>query len=280
MMSNRTNSDQRSAIEKAMDILNAFGDNAYTGLGVTELSKRSSLPKSTTFRILATLENKGAVERVGKMYRLGKMLQEIGHTEESELHGLLRDVLTPFLADLYSRTKQTVHLAVLDGTDVVYLNKLYGHMHVRSPSRIGGRVPAYCSAVGKVLLAHNREAIAEVLANPLRAWTPNTITDPDALLAELDRVRTENLAYDRAEILRGLNCVGAPILDRNRNPIAALSVSGPVGKFIPEAHATMVRQVCFEATRALSGVLNARDKARLKQQTRESSNHRNSRQVP
>lgn len=278
-MSGKTSADQRSAIEKAIDVLNAFGDNAYTGIGVTELAKRSSLPKSTTFRILATLEAKGVVERVGKMYRLGKMLKEIGINEESELHSLLRDVLTPFLADLYSRTKQTVHLAVLDGTDVVYLNKLYGHLHVRSPSRIGGRVPAYCSAVGKVLLAHNSEAISQVLAHPLRAWTPNTITTPEALQAELARVRTENLAYDRAEILRGLNCIAAPILDRNRNPIAALSVSGPVGKFIPDAHATMLRQVCFEATRALAAALNARDKARLNQPNMGSSAPRNTEQT-
>lgn len=261
-------SDKRSAIDKAMDVLNSFGANAYTGLGVTEIARRTNLPKSTTFRILASLQANGAVERVGEMHRLGKMIQELGQNEESDKHELLRDVLTPFLADLYARTKQTVHLAVLDDTDVVYLNKLYRYMHVRSPSRIGGRVPAYCTAVGKVLLAHNSEATTKVLSEPLRAWTPNTIVDSAKFRAELEQVRTENLAYDRAEVLRGLNCVAAPILDRSRRPVAALSVSGPVGKFIPQAHATMLRQVCFEATRSLAAALNARDKEKAAQQTK------------
>ncbi len=260
MSSTADGSDKRSAIDKAMDILNSFGKNAYTGIGVTEISRRTNLPKSTTFRILASLQANGAVERVGEMYRLGKMIQELGQTDDSEQQRLLRDVLTPFLADLYSRTKQTVHLAILDETDVVYLNKLYGHMHVRSPSRIGGRVPAYCTAVGKVLLAHNSEATAKVLEEPLRAWTPNTITDPEKFRAELAKVREENLAFDRAEVLRGLNCVAAPILDRHRRPIAALSVSGPVGRFDPKSHATMLRKVCFEATRTLAAALNARDR--------------------
>lgn len=253
--------DKRSAIDKAMDVLNAFGDQAYTGIGVTEIARRTGLPKSTAFRVLASLQSNGAVERVGDHYRLGKMIQDLANTDESDFQQTLRDVLTPFLADLYSRTKQTVHLAVLDGKDVVYLNKLYGHMHVRSPSRIGGRVPAYCTAVGKVLLAHDSQAIEEVLTQPLRAWTPNTIVDPESFRAELAQVRAENLAYDRAEILRTLNCVAAPILDRNRRPVAALSVSGPVGRFIPQNHATMLRQVCFEATRALAATMNAQERS-------------------
>ena len=250
--------DKRSAVDKAMSILNSFGKDAYRGVGVTELARRANLPKSTTFRILASLQENGAIERVGESYRLGKMIQELGVTEESEMQGLMRDVLTPFLADLYARTKQTVHLAVLDDTDVVYLNKLFGHMHVRAPSRIGGRVPAYCTAVGKVLLSHNAEATAKVLAEPLRAWTPSTITSPDDLRAELQHVRETNIAYDRGEIFRGLNCVAAPILDRNRRPIASLSVSGPIGKFNPEAYAPMLRQVCFDATRALGAALSAK----------------------
>lgn len=260
-------SDKRSAIDKAMDVLKSFEANAYTGLGVTEIARRTNLPKSTAFRVLASLQENGAIERVGEMYRLGKMVQELGQTDDADKHELIRDVLTPFLADLYTRTKQTVHLAVLDGTDVVYLNKLYGYSHVRSPSRIGGRVPAYCTAVGKVLLAHNQETTLKVLSEPLRAWTPNTITDPQKFRTELEIVRRENLAYDRAEILRGLNCVAAPILDRNRRPIAALSVSGPVGKFDPKAHASMLRQVCFEATRALAITLTTKEKMEQAQRT-------------
>ncbi|WP_237234527.1 IclR family transcriptional regulator [Rothia nasisuis] len=247
-----------SAIDKAVLVLTSFEAERHTGLGVTELAHRSGLPKSTTFRVLTSLSNNGVVERVGERYRLGKVIQELAHHEETHVQELIRDVLTPYLADLFSRTKQTVHLAVLDDTQVVYLNKLYGHMPARSPSRIGGRVPAYCTAVGKVLLAHNPEAVTKILESPLQPWTPSTITDPVLFRKELEQVRQQNIAYDRGEILRTLNCVAAPIYDTNRRPVAALSISGPIGRFTPEHYATLLRQVCFEATRALGAALNAR----------------------
>src|SRR5699024_9524246 len=152
-----------------MALLNAFGDDSMTGVGVSELARRADMPKSTACRLLASLQDSGAVERAGSAYRLGPMIRSLGEPPESELHGRLRAVLTPFLATLFELTRQTVHLAVLDGTDVVYLNKLYGHLAVRSPSRIGGRVPAYCTGVGKVLLAFEPELTQQVLSEPLAA---------------------------------------------------------------------------------------------------------------
>lgn len=181
--------DTRTAVDKAMALLNAFGEDAYLGVGVSELARRSDMSKSTAFRLLTMLQNNGAVERAGNAYRLGKMIQDLGVRQESTWHGRLRDTLTPFLADLYELTKQTVHLATLQGKDVVYLNKLYGHLQVRSPSRIGGRAPAYCTAVGKVMLAHDHSATEDVLASDLLRWTPHTITEPGRLRQELAEVR-------------------------------------------------------------------------------------------
>ncbi|MCD4851291.1 IclR family transcriptional regulator [Arthrobacter sp. AK01] len=244
--------DDRAAVDKAMALLSSFGNDAFTGVGVSELARRADMSKSTAFRVLGMLQRSGAVERAGNAYRLGKLIHNLGAGQETAAHGRMRDALTPYLADLYELSRQTVHLAVLVGTEVAYLNKLYGHLQVKSPSRIGGRAPAYCTAVGKVLLAYNPEASEQVMASELAAWTPSTITDPEALQVELQQVRLNNLAYDREEILQGLNCIAAPVMGPNGRPVAALSVSGPAGKFIPESQSTALRKVCYAASRAVA----------------------------
>ncbi|GAB3623768.1 IclR family transcriptional regulator [Mariniluteicoccus endophyticus] len=245
-----TTRDSRTAVDKAIALLRAFGHESSTGVGVTELARRTELSKSTAFRVLGMLENNGVVERAGNLYRLGPMLQEISQPTVSAESELVRDTLTPFLAHLYERTRQTVHLAVLDGTDVIYLNKLHGLHHVPAPSRIGGRIPAYCTAVGKVLVAHSPAVVDDVLAGELTGWTPHTITDPARLREELDRIRAEGLAYDREEIMLGLNCVAAVVLSPTGGPIAAMSVSGPAGRFDPRTQAAALRFVCAEASKA------------------------------
>lgn len=244
--------DDRAAVDKAMALLSAFGNDAFTGVGVSELARRADMSKSTAFRVLAMLQRSGAVEKAGNAYRLGKLIHSLGAANETAVHGRIRDALTPYLADLYEMSRQTVHLAVLVGTDVVYLNKLYGHLQVRSPSRIGGEAPAYCTAVGKVLLSYDADTAEQVLQSEMAAWTPSTITDPEVLRAELARIRQTNLAFDREEILVGLNCIAAPVLGPSGKPVAALSVSGPAGKFIPESQSDALRKVCYAAGRAVA----------------------------
>jgi IclR family KDG regulon transcriptional repressor len=255
--------DERTAVDKAMSLLNAFGSDSVGGVGVSELARRADLSKSTAFRLLGMLQRNGAVERAGNAYRLGKMILSLGDTQESAAHGRMRDVLTPYLADLYELTKQTVHLAVLQGTDVIYLNKLYGHLQVRSPSRIGGKAPAYCTAVGKVLLAFDPTNADEVLRSELPAWTPHTITDPDVLRRELAKIRTDHVGFDREEILVGLNCIAAPVMGPGGKPVAALSISGPTGKFIPDSQSEVLRKVCYAASRAVAAV-SARQRQQLR----------------
>lgn len=253
--------DDRAAVDKAMSLLNAFGEDAQVGVGVSELARRANLSKSTAFRLLGMLQRNNAVERAGKSYRLGKTILNLGITQESAFHGRMRDTLTPYLADLYEQTRQTVHLAVLQGTDVVYLNKLYGHLQVKSPSRIGGRVPAYCTAVGKILLSYDTQAIDQTLKHPLSQWTDSTITEPHDFHRELAQVRKDSLAFDREEILQGLTCIAAPVRGLNNLPVAAFSISGPTDKFIPERHANTLRKVCFEASRAVAFMLAAQGSA-------------------
>lgn len=255
--------DDRTAVDKAMSLLNAFGQDSVGGVGVSELARRADLSKSTAFRLLGMLQRNGAVERAGNAYRLGKMILSLGDTQESAAHGRMRDVLTPYLADLYELTKQTVHLAVLQGSDVIYLNKLYGHLQVRSPSRIGGMAPAYCTAVGKVLLAFDPASADEALRSEMSAWTPHTITDPEVLRIELATIRKEHVGFDREEILMGLNCIAAPVMGPAGKPVAALSISGPTGKFIPDSQSEVLRKVCYAASRAVAAV-SARQRQQLR----------------
>ncbi|MYZ34438.1 MULTISPECIES: helix-turn-helix domain-containing protein, partial [unclassified Streptomyces] len=131
--------DDRAAVDKAISLLVALGDRTNAGAGVSELARRSRLSKSTAHRVLGMLERNGVVERVGTGYRLGERLHDLGRAVYAPGSETARDLLLPYLADLYETTRETVHLSVLHGSFVVYLAKLYGHRSGPVPSRIGGR---------------------------------------------------------------------------------------------------------------------------------------------
>lgn len=244
--------DARAAIDKAISLLVSFGDHASSGLGVSELARRAQLSKSTAFRVLGMLERNGVVERIGTNYRLGARLHHLGLSVYAPGHERIRDLLIPFLTDLYEHTHETVHLATLHGSEVIYLAKLYGHRPVPSPSRVGGRMPAHCTAVGKVLLAYDADAATEALANPLRSFTGHTITDPRALAAELDRIRRAGIAFDDEESQPGLSCVAVPVRDPGGRPVAALSVAGVTGRIDAQRHARTLRRVAAAAAQAVT----------------------------
>jgi IclR family KDG regulon transcriptional repressor len=252
LMSEMTSSrDDRAAIDKAFSLLLSFGDQPSAGLGVSELARRSELSKSTAFRVLKMLERNGVVERVGSSYRLGSRLHELGARVYSAQHDQIRDVVTPFGADLYELTHQTVHLAALHGTDVVYIGKLYGHRRVPAPSAAGTRVPAHCTAPGKVLLAFDSDAFDAAISSPLRALTSKSITDPSTLGAQLVRVRQEGVAFDDQEAVAGLTCVAAPVFGVGNRAVATLSVSGPVTEFDARKFACVLRRVARASSQAL-----------------------------
>lgn len=245
--------DTRTAVDKAMALLKAFEDDGSVGVGVSELARRCDLSKSTAFRLLGILARNGAVERAGSSYRLGPMLFGLADPQPTPHIDFLNETLTPYLAKLFELTRQTVHLAVLVGTEVNYLNKLHAQFRVNSPSRIGGRAPAYCTAVGKIMLSYDHDAMEAVLGGHLEPWTPHTITDPAQLRRELEQVRETNIAFDRQEIMLGLNCIAAPVMSPARLPVASFSVSGRVGVMDPAKYEKLLRKVCFEAGKAIAG---------------------------
>lgn len=245
--------DDRAVIDKAFSLLVAFGDEGSTGLGVSELARRSGLSKSTAFRVLNMLLRNDVVERAGSNYRLGSRLHELGGGVYSAEHSQIRDALTPFLTDLFEMTRQTVHVAALHGTDVVYLSKL-----VRAPTGAVAvsrwRVPAACTAVGKALLAFTPGALDEALAKPLTSLTERSITDYQQLSAQLLRVRRDGIAFDEQEAAIGLSCVAVPVLGVTGRPVAALSVSGPSRSFDALSQAATLRRVARAASEAVRRV--------------------------
>lgn len=250
MSSTTTSRDDRAAIDKAFSLLVSFGAQASTGLGVSELARRAELSKSTAFRVLQMLERNGVVERVGSGYRFGRRLHELGSAVYSPENERIREALTPFLADLYELTHETVHLATLHGVEVVYLAKLYGHRRVPSPSRVGGRVPAHCTAIGKALAAHDPAAFDALATAPLTALTANSLVDSDRLTLQLMNVRRDGFAVESEEAAPGLACIAVPVFGVGGRSVAGLSVSGPVGSFDLQQHAPALRQVAHSASLA------------------------------
>jgi DNA-binding IclR family transcriptional regulator len=249
----RASRDERTAVDKAVSLILAFGSDSRSAVGVSELARRTDLSKSTAFRLLSMLERNQVVVRVGTGYRLGSLLADNG-SSEAAAHDALRDALTPHLMDLYDRTRQTVHLAVIHGPEVVYLNKLQGPRPASSPSRIGGHAPAYATGIGKVLMAWNPESIDLTLSAPFVRWTPRTIASEDELLAALQEVRRTGVAFDRDESLVGLSCIAAPIMGRSGRPVAAFSISFATGSAVPESYAHTLRTVCYAASQTLRSV--------------------------
>ncbi|MFM9589221.1 IclR family transcriptional regulator [Streptomyces scabiei] len=253
-------SDRRTAVDKALVLLKSLAEEDRE-IGVSELARRTRLTKSTAFRLLGILQRNDLVERVGSDYRLGAQLFDIGTRVYGPTSLLLRERLLPHLADLYVLTQETVHLAVLHDTDIVYVNKIHGHRATRSPSRIGARLPAYCTAVGKALLAFDHDAMEAAISAGLPKLTDHTVTDPAAFRAELRRIRQEGIAHDRQEATLGLSCVAVPVMGPAGQPVAALSVAGADHRFDRARFAPALRRVAYEATRAINAATKAQRRA-------------------
>jgi IclR family transcriptional regulator, acetate operon repressor len=238
-----------SLLDRAFDLLGQFTPER-SELSLAELTERSGLPRSTTHRLARQLESLRVLERTRRGWRIGVRIFELGQLVPTQQR--LREQALPFMGDLYEATRGTIHLAVLEGSDVVYVEVIAGRHKVRSPSRRGGRVPAHCTAVGKVLLAY-----ADPRPDPdgpsLEARTKATITDPRSLASTLAMVRRRGIAFDDEEAMAGLRCVAAPVYDQS-GVVAALSVSlSTRNKLTPEGSAPVVRTAAMGLSRELRG---------------------------
>lgn len=243
----RNNADG-NMLDKAAAILDVFSPTGGV-FRLTELSVRAGLSKTTTFRLAGDLVRLGFLERTADEYRLGGRLFELGSLVPRRLD--LREAALPFLQDLFEGTRQTVHLGVRDGTEVVYLERIHGHDSLTLPSRIGGRLPLTCTAIGKALLAFSDPAVAEdVLGAPLPRLTRHSVTDPVRLRTELEQTQVSGLAYEEQEATPGVSCIAAPVF-AGAAAVAALSVAVPREQFRPAHLAPAVRTAALGLSRVL-----------------------------
>jgi DNA-binding IclR family transcriptional regulator len=200
-------------------------------LSLAQVVRRTGLPRSSAHRLLERLVQLRWLRRHGRDYELGMKLVELGSlaVHQDRIHRAAQ----PFLHELHRATGLVVHLAVLDGADVVYLEKIAGRFGAAVPTRVGGRQPAHCTAVGKALLAFmDPNRLDEFDIDLLTRKTRYSISTRRQLAEELTAIRVRGVAYERAESVAGFGCVAAPIGDvgNSGEPIAAVSVCGPLDR--------------------------------------------------
>ena len=210
-----------AVIDRIALVLDAFDGPGR--LTLAQLVRRTGLPRSSAHRMLERLVQLRWLRRNGRDYELGMRLVELGSLAVHQ-DPLVR-AAAPLLGELHRATGLVVHLAVLDGPDVVYLEKIGDE---RVPTRVGGRQPAHCTAVGKAILAY-RDEDAEVDLQVRK--TKYSVSGSAQLAAELARVRSRGVAFEREESLLGFGCVAAPIGDPGA-AVAAVSVCGPMNRMM------------------------------------------------
>jgi DNA-binding IclR family transcriptional regulator len=217
------------SIKRAIRLLKLFNFKE-TELHLSELAKKSGLDVSTTRRILLTMESEGLIEfdRNTGAYQLGVTCLNLGSVFLSNIE--LPKRVYPALADVRRITKETVHLAILDNMEAVYLEKLESPLPIAvMRSGIGKRLPAYCTGLGKILLSYeDLESVHNHYSNiGLTQYTNNTITCVDKLIKELEESREQGYSLDNMEHEIGVCCIAAPIRDHTGRVVAALSIAGP-----------------------------------------------------
>jgi DNA-binding IclR family transcriptional regulator len=250
-------------LRKAFLLLDLF-DEEVQEISAAEISDRLKFDKSTVFRLLRNLEEEGYLDRDPETdkYRLGLKIFFMGNLVKP--YRFLKEAAKPLLERLNRESGETVHLAVLHKGEALYLDKIESKHTVRVVlSQIGRRLPAHCSGVGKMLLAHLApEDVQEIVAEKgLASFTRNTITDYDQLKAELARVAQTGISLDNEEIEVGLKCAAAPVFFGNRVR-AALSVSVPKDRF-DKNHENLVRML-VDTAQELSSVLDQSLRGKVK----------------
>jgi DNA-binding IclR family transcriptional regulator len=245
--------DRDSVVGRALLILEVFGRGGGREMRLSAIASSAGLPKATTYRLIQILVGRQFLDRRGPYYRPGLRLFELGSLTTQRKR--LAERAMPYMTDLFEATHETVHLAVRDGFDLVYVEKLRGHRVGSVPTATGSRMPLHCTALGKTLLAGEPDTLLEAtIEHGLEPLTSNTLTSGEHLREAVATARVEGVAFDREEAVLGLSCVSAPVVDADRRVTAALSVSIGVRRMVRvEALAPMV----VAAARGISEQLGA-----------------------
>lgn len=240
-----------SAAARTLSILETLADRRSAGL--EELSREAGLAKPTCYRFLLTLQELGYVRRVeSDRWALTLRLFNVGSRALDHLD--LLSAARPIAEELGGRLGEAVHLGVLEGDAAVYVLKIDSKYTIRMYSRVGRRIPLYCTAIGKVLMAwadaESRDAALRGVK--LVAMTPKTISARAALSAELKRVRERGYAFDNEEHEEGIRCIGAPVFDFGGGVVAAVSVSWPLFRYDERKESEWAAEVSAAAARISS----------------------------
>lgn len=238
-----------SVLGKVRPILEAFGAEDAT-LSLAELVRRTGVAKATVHRLAQELVVWGLLERAGCDYRLGLRMFEIGQRVHRQR--ILREVAQPYMEDLLLATQETIHFAIHDSLDVVYLEKILPHRGLNEETRVAGRRPLYCTATGKAILAFSPDTLfTEVVRNGLKPFTRHTVTSPGRLRAQLERIREEGVAVEVEEIRLGYASTAVPVLGAQGSLVGALSITAPTYRMNPPKHGVALRAAALGIGRSL-----------------------------
>ena len=245
------------AAAKALELLSVFSFREPR-LSLADLAARTGIPRATAFRLLSTLEQSGFLVKDHGAYQLGIKCFVLGNIVAGGLD--LRETARPHLAALRESTRETTQIAILDHWQVVYLERMLSPLSVGyMRSRAGAILPAYCTGLGKTLLAFRPEAEvgAWVARQKFPALTPKTITSGKRLLKELAAIRDRGYGLDEEEREKGVSCIAAPICNHTGDVVAAISVAGPTGRLPRELVGSEIAGAVVAAARAISVDLGA-----------------------
>lgn len=240
-------------LDRAINILEFIGGQSSGEAALPELSAAMKLHKTTTHRIAHVLESRGLLRRGvdSNRYRLGLHLYDLGC--QALDHVNIRDEARPLMTRIAYEVGETVHLALLDRAEVLYIERVEAQRSLTMGSKLGARNPVYCTALGKAILSCSPEGEVDRILAGLRmeARTRNTITNVLAFKRELDRIRERGYAIDEEEIEEGIRCIAAPILNASDRALAAMSVSGPSSRITPDRY-QLIGKTMIKAAQELS----------------------------
>lgn len=245
------------AAAKALELLSVFSFREPR-LSLADLAHRTGIPRATAFRLLSTLEQSGFLAKDHGAYQLGIKCFVLGNIVAGGLD--LRETAHPHLVALRDTTRETTQIAILDHWQVVYLERVpspYPSGFMRT--RAGAILPAYCTSLGKTLLAYSPDAEVEAWATSQKfpALTPRTITSAKRLLKELRVIRERGYGIDDEEREKGVKCLAAPVRNHAGDVVAAVSVAGPIDRLPQDLVGSDLAEAVIAAARAISIDLGA-----------------------
>jgi DNA-binding IclR family transcriptional regulator len=218
-MAGNTSAPGTSVASRVLAVIGAF-DERHRSLALSDIARRAGMPLPTAHRLVRELVNANALHRQQDgRYVIGRLVWEAGLL--APVQGRLRQVAEPFLHDVYAATLATVHLAVRDGHEVLYLHRMQGRASVPIVSTVGTRLPMHSTGVGKVLLAHAPADVRERAMASLTRVTPYTITRPDVLMIQLQRIRRDGVATTTEEMSLGACSLAVPVVQASDDTVVA-----------------------------------------------------------